>query len=122
MFLLGRFLIQVLHTEWQILHFVLCFIPTNSAFDASLNHDLMSMPEKGRGGGPSPNCHCVYCTEIEARAEKIVVFDRRPFDEIYMSEVMFTKKVSLISSNYKWIRYAAIIQRHYNLLSRQILS
>ena len=45
------FLIQVLHTEWQILHFVLCFIPTNSAFDASLNHDLMSMPDKGKGSG-----------------------------------------------------------------------
>ena len=51
MFLFGRFLIQVLHTEWQILHFVLCFIPTNSAFNASLNHDLMSMPDKGKGRG-----------------------------------------------------------------------
>ena len=68
MFLYGRFLIQVLHTEWQILHFVLCFIPTNSAFDASLNHNLMSMPDKGKGSGgggggggnPSPKCHCVY--------------------------------------------------------------
>ena len=64
MFLFGRFLIQVLHTEWQILHFVLCFIPTNSAFNASLNHDLMSMPDKGKGrgggGNPSPKCHCVY--------------------------------------------------------------
>ena len=74
------------------------------------------------GGDPSPNCHCVYCTEIEARAEKIVLFDRRPFYEICMSEVMFAKKVSLISSNYKSLRYAAILQRYYNLLSPQILS
>ena len=73
MFLLGRFLIQVLHTEWQILHFVLCFIPTNSAFDASLNHDLLSMPDKGKGEDPSPKCHRVYWTEIEARVRDIVI-------------------------------------------------
>lgn len=60
MFLFGRFLIQVLYTEWQILYIVICFIPTNSAFDASLNHDVMSMPEKGRGGGVPPQTVTVF--------------------------------------------------------------
>ena len=62
--------------------------------------------------GSLPKLSLCLWTEIEARAEEIVVFDRCPFYETCMSEVIFTKKVSLISSNYKSLRYAAIIQRH----------
>ena len=54
---------------------------TNSAFDASLKHDLMSLPDKGKrggGGDPFPNCHCVLgsaglCSKIEYYA-----FGRHP--------------------------------------------
>ena len=70
MFLFGRFLIQVLHTEWQVLHFLLCFIPTNSALVASLNHDLMSMPEKGSGGGVPPQTVTVFIGPKSRRAPK----------------------------------------------------
>ena len=55
--------------------------------------------------GSLPKLSLCLWTEIEARAEEIVVFDRCPFYETCMSEVIFTKKVSLISSNYKSLRY-----------------
>ena len=74
MFLFGRFLIQALtgsaHGMANTSFCPLFSIPANSAFDTSLNHDLMSMPDKGRD--PSPHCHRVYWTEIEARADEIV--------------------------------------------------